>query len=225
VLASLTGHLTSLIGDHGVYAVFLLMAIDAVLPAASELVMVYAGALAAGAFAGQHVTLFGHQVQTGFAAYFVMALSGTLGYLAGAIVGWAIGRYGGREYLERHGRWLHVTPTRLDRAERWFQRWDWWAVFIGRVTPLARSFVSIPAGVFRVPFVRYVILTLLGSAVWAFALAAVGWGLGRSYESFHRDFRFVDYAVAAGVLALVAYLIVRRRRSTTISRRAEDPAR
>jgi membrane protein DedA with SNARE-associated domain len=225
VLASLTGHLTSLIGDHGVYAVFLLMAIDAVLPAASELVMVYAGALAAGAFAGQHVTLFGHQVQDGFAAYLVMALSGTLGYLAGAIVGWAIGRYAGREYLERHGRWLHVTPARLDRAERWFQRWDWWAVFIGRVTPLARSFVSIPAGVFRVPFVRYVILTLLGSAVWAFALAAVGWGLGRSYESFHRDFRFVDFAVAAGVLALAAYLIVRRRRSTTISRRAEDPAR
>lgn len=225
MLASLTGHLTSLIGDHGVYAVFLLMAIDAVLPAASELVMVYAGALAAGAFAGQHVTLFGYQVQEGFAAYLVMALSGTLGYLAGAIVGWAIGRYAGREYLERHGRWLHVTPARLDRAERWFQRWDWWAVFIGRVTPLARSFVSIPAGVFRVPFVRYVILTLLGSAVWAFALAAVGWGLGRSYESFHRDFRFVDFAVAAGVLALAAYLIVRRRRSTTISRRAEDPAR
>jgi membrane protein DedA with SNARE-associated domain len=225
VLASLTGHLTSLIGDHGVYAVFLLMAIDAVLPAASELVMVYAGALAAGAFAGQHVTLFGRQVQDGFAAYLVMALSGTLGYLAGAIVGWAIGRYAGREYLERHGRWLHVTPARLDRAERWFQRWDWWAVFIGRVTPLARSFVSIPAGVFRVPFVRYVILTLLGSAVWAFALAAVGWGLGRSYDSFHRDFRFVDFAVAAGVLALAAYLIVRRRRSTTISRRAEDPAR
>jgi membrane protein DedA with SNARE-associated domain len=225
VLASLTGHLTSLIGDYGVYAVFLLMAIDAVLPAASELVMVYAGALAAGAFASQNVTLFGTQVHDGFPAYFVMAMSGTLGYLAGALVGWAIGRYAGREYLERHGRWLHVTPARLDRAERWFQRWAFWAVLIGRVTPLARSFVSIPAGVFRIPFVRYVILTLLGSAVWAFALAAVGWGLGSSYESFHRDFRFVDYAVGAGVLALVAYLIVRRRRSSTISRRAEDPAR
>jgi membrane protein DedA with SNARE-associated domain len=225
VLASLTGHLTSLIGDHGLYAVFALMAVDAVLPAASELVMVYAGALAAGAFASQHVTLFGTQIHSGFRAYVAMALAGTLGYLVGSIVGWAIGRYGGREYLERHGRWLHVTPARLDRAERWFQRWDWWAVLIGRVTPLARSFVSIPAGVFRTPFVRYVILTLLGSAVWAFALAGAGWALGRSYETFHRDFRFVDYAVLAGVLALAAYLIVRRRRSTTISRRAEDPAR
>ena len=225
MLASLTGHLTSLIGDHGLYAVFALMAIDAVLPAASELVMVYAGAVAAGAFASQHVTLFGSRVSQGFAAYLAMALAGTLGYLVGSIGGWAIGRYGGRDYLERHGRWLHVSPTRLERAERWFHRWEGWAVLVGRVTPVARSFVSIPAGVFRVPFAPYVVLTLIGSAVWAFALAGVGWAVGSSYETFHRDFRFVDYAVLAGLLVLAAYLIVRRRRSTTISRRAEDPAR
>ena len=225
MLASVSGHLTSLIGDHGLYAVFLLMAIDAVLPVASELIMVYAGAVAAGAFASQHVTLFGTRVHEGFAAYVAMALAGTLGYLVGSIGGWAIGRYGGREYLERHGRWLHVSPARLARAERWFHRWEGWAVLIGRVTPVARSFVSIPAGVFRTPLARYVVLTLIGSAVWAFALAGVGWAVGRSYETFHRDFRFVDYAVLAGLLVLAAYLILRRRRSTTISRRAEDPAR
>jgi membrane protein DedA with SNARE-associated domain len=223
VLASITGHLTSLIGDHGVYAVFVLMAIDAVLPAASELVMVYAGALAAGAFAS-HVTLFGRQIQDGFAAYLVMALAGTLGYLVGAIGGWAIGRYGGREFLDRRGRLFHLSPEKLDRAERWFHRWEGWAVLIGRVTPVVRSFVSIPAGVFRTPFGRYVVLTLIGSAIWAFGLAGVGWALGRSYESFHHDFRFVDYAIVAGVLILVAYLVLRRRRSTTISRRAEDSA-
>ena len=90
-VAGLTSSLTSLIGNHGIYAVFLLMAIDAVLPAASELVMLYAGALAAGAFAGQHVDLFGARISSHFWAYAAMALAGTLGYLLGSIVGWAIG--------------------------------------------------------------------------------------------------------------------------------------
>jgi membrane protein DedA with SNARE-associated domain len=211
VLASLT----SLIGDYGLYAVFLLMAIDAVLPAASELVMVYAGALAAGAFAGQHVTLFGTTIRSHAWAYVAMALAGTLGYLVGGVAGWAIGRYGGRPLLERRGRWFHLTPEKLDRAERWFDRFDDLAVLIGRVTPVIRSFVSIPAGIFRMPLGRYIVLTLIGSAVWAFALAGVGYGVGASYERFHHDFRFVDYAVGAVIVALAAYLLIRWRRSNS----------
>jgi membrane protein DedA with SNARE-associated domain len=221
-VAGLTSSLTSLIGNHGLYAVFLLMAIDAVLPAASELVMVYAGALAAGAFPGQHVELFGSRISSHAWAYVAMALAGTLGYLVGAIVGWAIGRYGGRPLLERRGRWLHLGEGKLERAERWFDRWDDLAVLIGRLTPVVRSFISIPAGIFRMPFWRYTVLTLIGSAVWAFALAAAGYGLGNSYERFHRDFRFADYAVGAGIVALAAYLIARRRRSSRLSSRAPD---
>jgi membrane protein DedA with SNARE-associated domain len=222
-VAGITGSLTSLIGDHGVYAVFLLMALDAVFPAASELVMVYAGALAAAAFAGQHVDLFGIRLHSHAWAYVVMALAGTLGYLLGSIAGWAIGFYGGRPLLERRGRWFHLSDDRLDRAERWFDRWDDLAVLLGRVTPVVRSFISIPAGVFRMPLSRYTVLTLVGSAVWCFALAGVGWGLGRSYERFHHDFRFVDYAIAAALVALIAYLLVRRR-SRLAGGRAEDPA-
>ena len=82
-------------------------------------------------------------------AYVAVALAGTIGYTLGAIVGWAIGVYGGRPYLERHGRWLHLDEEKLDRAERWFERWEDWAVFLGRLTPVIRSFVSIPAGVSR----------------------------------------------------------------------------
>ena len=78
------------------------------------------------------------------------SLAGTLGYLVGAIVGWWIGVYGGRPLLDRHGRWLHLAPEQLGRAERWFDRYDDWAVLVGRVTPVVRSFVSIPAGIFRV---------------------------------------------------------------------------
>jgi membrane protein DedA with SNARE-associated domain len=214
---------TSFIAAHGVYAVFCLMLIDAVFPAASELVMVVGGALAAGVFA-HHVSLAGHDLGEGFDAYLAIATAGTLGYLAGSVLGWWIGARGGRPFLERRGSWFHLTPDRLDRAERWFERWDDWAVLLGRVTPVVRSFVSIPAGVFRMPLGRYTVLTAVGSAVWAFALAGAGWGLGRSYETFHHDFRFVEYAVVAGVVGLAAYLVIRWRRSTTLARRAEDSA-
>jgi membrane protein DedA with SNARE-associated domain len=224
VVASLTSSITSFIGNHGVYAVFLLMAIDAVFPAASELVMVYAGALASGAFASQHVVLFGSHISSGAAAFVVMALSGTLGYTVGALVGWGVGIYGGRPLLERRGRWLHLSPERLDRAEHWFDRWEGWAVFLGRLTPVVRSFVSIPAGVFRSPVASYTALTLAGSAIWCFALAGVGWGVGKSYHRFDHDFRYAEYAIVAAVVVLLV-LVVLRKRSSTMSRRAEDSAR
>jgi len=223
-VAGVTSTLTSLIGDHGVYAIFLLMAIDAVFPAASELVMVYGGALAAGAFAGQHVVVFGHRIDSHFWAYVAVALAGTLGYLAGAIVGWAIGIYGGRPLLERHGRWFHLSQENLARAERWFDRWQDLAVLVGRVTPVIRSFISIPAGVFETPFVRYTLLTAIGSAIWAFAFAGIGWAAGRSYTHFHHDFGYVEYAVVAAILILFALWIYRRVRASRLSSRASDPA-
>jgi membrane protein DedA with SNARE-associated domain len=213
---------TSFIATHGVLAVFILMLVDAIFPVASELVMVVGGALAAGAFS-HDVTIFGHEL-SGFAAYLAVALAGTIGYLIGSLIGWWIGARGGRPFLDRRGRWFHLTPDRLVRAERWFDRWDDWAVLLGRVTPVVRSFVSIPAGVFRMPLGRYTVLTAIGSAIWAFGLAAVGWALGSSYETFHHDFRFVEYTVAAGIVAVAVYLGVRWRRSTTLARRAEDSA-
>ena len=206
ILSGLTELLTTLIGDHGLYAVFLLMLVDAVLPAASEAVMVYAGAVAAGAFAGQDVVLFGERLEAGFPAYLAMALAGTVGYTVGSVGGWWIGARAGRPYLERHGRWLHLSPEKLDRAERWFDRWEDWGVFFGRVTPVVRSFVSIPAGVFKAALGRYTLLTLLGSAIWAFAFAGVGWALGSRWEDFHHAFRYVDYAIVAAVLAGIAFL-------------------
>jgi membrane protein DedA with SNARE-associated domain len=215
-LATIVTSLTNLIGDYGLYAVFFLMLIDAVFPAASELVMVYAGAIASGALAGQTVTLFRYEFEAGFPAYVAMALAGTIGYTIGAIGGWALGDYGGRPYLERHGHWLHLDAAKLDRAEAWFERWEDWAVFLGRLTPVVRSFISIPAGVFRVPFWRYTVLTLIGSAIWCFLFAGVGWAAGASWESFHQAFRFADIAVAAVVVGGALWLGRRylRRRAT-----------
>ncbi|MGZ4300677.1 MAG: DedA family protein [Gaiellaceae bacterium] len=212
MLASVTGQITSAIGNHGVYAVFLLMAIDAVFPAASEVVMLYAGALASGAFAGQEVVLFGKTIPYGFWAFVVMVLAGTLGYTVGAIGGWAIGIYGGRPYLERHGRWLHLPPPQLEKAERWFDRWGDRAAFLGRIVPIARSFISIPAGVFRMHLRPYTWLTLAGSTIWCLVFAGLGYALGDNYEKFDKALRYVDYLVVVAVVALVAAWIVRRRR-------------
>jgi membrane protein DedA with SNARE-associated domain len=225
VLAGISSTLTSQVASHGVYAVFALMAIDAVFPAASELVMLYAGAVAAGVFSSaHHVSLFGAKLGFGAPAFVAMALAGTLGYLVGAIVGWWIGLRGGRPLLERRGRWLHLSPARLASAEQWFDRWGNVGVLVGRLTPVVRSFVSIPAGVFEMRFAPYAFLTLAGSAIWSFAIAGAGYGLGSSYERFHRDFRYAEYAIVAGVLAGAAYLIYRLKRSAKVTRR-DDSAR
>jgi membrane protein DedA with SNARE-associated domain len=225
VLAGITSTFESHIATQGAYAVFVLMAIDAVFPAASEVVMLYAGAVAAGVFPGtHHVSLFGAKVGFGIGAFIVMALAGTLGYFAGALIGWWVGLRGGRRLIERRGRWLHVTPERLDRAEQWFRRWGNVGVLVGRVTPVVRSFVSIPAGIFEMRLAPYALYTVIGSAVWSFAIAGVGYGLGSSYKSFDTGFKYAEYAIVAGVLVLAAYLIYRLRKAATV-RRSDDPAR
>jgi membrane protein DedA with SNARE-associated domain len=222
ILSGVTSWVTGAIGDHGLYAVFGLMLVDAVFPAVSEVVMVYAGAVAAGAFVGQSVTLFGYEFGSGLPAYVAVATAGTIGYLIGSIAGWALGDYLGRPWLEHHGRWLHLSAAKLDRAERWFDRWEEWALFLGPITPVMRSFISVPAGLFRARFGPYVWLTLLGSAVWCFAFAGAGWAAGSSWERFHEAFRYVDYVVAAVVIGAAAALGLRYRRRRRIT--ADEPA-
>ncbi|MFL5917811.1 MAG: DedA family protein [Gaiellaceae bacterium] len=214
-VAGVTSSLTSLIGDHGVYAVFLLMIVAAVLPAASELTMLYAGAVAAGAFPDAHVVVFGTEVESAFAAYVVMSLAGLLGNLVGAAGGWAIGRYA-ETWLERRGAVLHVTPDRLDRARRWFDRFGPVAVPAGFMTPGIRSFVAIPAGLGRVPFGRFMFFAFIGCAVFCFGLAGIGWAVGSHYDSVRK---YLDYAVIAGAALALLYLASR------LAGRASDPAR
>lgn len=214
MLASVTSSVTSFIGNYGLYAIFLLMVVDAVFPAASELVMLYGGALAAGAFSGQHVVLFGHQIDSHFWAYVAVSLAGVLGNTVGSLIGWAIGAYGGRPLLEERGRWFHLDRQKLARVDRWFDRWGDWTVFLGRMAPVVRSFVSIPAGVVRMPIVRFTVLTFLGCIPWCFGIAAAGWALGSSYENFHHDFSYVEYIVVALVILGLAWLVLKRRSST-----------
>ena len=220
----ITEAVTGVVGDYGLYAVFVLMLVDAVLPAASEFVMVYAGAVAVGAFPGSSVTVFGTEIESTGWAYVAMAMAGTLGYTLGSVVGWAIGLYGGRPYLERHGRWLHVTPAKLDKVHAWFGRYGDATVFVSRMLPVVRSFVSIPAGVARMPLGRYTALTLLGTIPWCFGLAGIGLALGTGWERFHESFRYADYAVIALVVAGVVALLYRHRRNRLRRRAVERSA-
>ncbi len=213
MIASLSSSVTHQIVVHGVYAVFVLMAVDAVFPAASELVMLFAGAIAAGAGAST-LSLPGAHVGPGLTAYLILASVGTIGYLVGGIVGWVIGYRGGRQLVLHHGASIHLTPKRLERAERWFDRWGAMAVLVGRVVPFVRSFISIPAGIFEMPLLTYVVLTLVGSAIWAFSLAGIGWALGASYTNADQAITYLEYAIVLVIvltisLPLIAYL--RRR--------------
>ncbi len=223
ILSEITDAVTTVVGDHGLYAIFLLMLVDAVLPAASEPVMVYGGAIAAGAFADQDVVFFGAEVESGLPAYLAIATAGTVGYVLGSLGGWAIGRYGGRPFVERRGRWVHMSPEKLDKAERWFQRWGDAVVLLGRVAPVVRSFVAIPAGIARMPVSRYTALTVPGSAAWCFGLAGVGWALGANWEDFHHAFHYADYAVGAGIVLLAAYGVWRWRSSRLAGRETDTP--
>jgi membrane protein DedA with SNARE-associated domain len=225
VLASISGSITHFIGNHGIYAVFVLMILAALIPVASELVMLYAGAVAAGAFSGVHVHVFGHEVTTPFWAYLAVSVAGLLGNTIGCAIGWWIGDRGGRPLVERYGRYIHVSQARFARAERWFARFDQWAVPLGLATPLVRSFVAIPAGIFEMPFRLFIVLAAAGCAVFCFGLAGAGWALGTSYTHAHGDLRYVDYAIVAIVVLLAVYLIVRRVRASRLNRHAERTAR
>jgi membrane protein DedA with SNARE-associated domain len=215
--------LTSLVGDHGVYAVFLLLIASAVVPAASELVMLYAGAVASGAIAGAHVVLFGNRLSSHAAAYVAIALAGVAGNLVGAVIGWTIGVVGGRPLLERHGGKIHVSRERLDRAERWFDSHAYLTVLLGFATPFVRSFVAIPAGIAGVPLVRFLLLAAVGCGIFCFGLAGIGWAAGASYDTAKG---YLDVIVGIGIVVLVIGLIVvRRRRGTKLAGRADHPAR
>src|SRR5919202_1743897 len=116
------------------------------------------------------------------------------------------------ELLEKHGKKLHVTPARLQQADRWFERWGAWAVFFSRMLPIVRTFISLPAGVARMPFWRFTLLTFAGCLPWVFMLTFIGQQAGDRWESWKDHLHYVDYAVLAAIVIGVAYLVLRRRR-------------
>lgn len=158
--------------------------------------------------------LAGYEVERGTLNFVATVLAATVGSLLGAYVLYAIGRFGGRPVVLRWGKVLRVGATDLERSERWFDRWGDWVVLGGRVVPLARSLVSIPAGLTRMGLGRFTVLTVVGSLVWNVVLVGAGYGLGARWEEVSSVVgRYSDVAALAviAVLAVGVYLLLRRR--------------
>lgn len=204
--ASVTSTFTDLVSQHAVLAVGLLMGLDALVPVGGELVMLLAGAVAAGVI-GSGISGGG----TGLGAYLLLSGVGTLGYLGGSVIGWVIGQRGGRGLIERRGRWLHLGPRRMNRAERWFEAHGRAAVFLGRLTPLVRSFISVAAGVLGAPLGPYLALSAVASAIWCFAFAGAGWALGANWHNVQDAFRYIEYVVVLALITASGWLLARRR--------------
>jgi membrane protein DedA with SNARE-associated domain len=208
VLASISESLVTtawhFVRDGGLPAIFLLMlAESACIPIPSEATMLFAGfAVAApgASTAHHHLTLVG------------IVIAGVLGNLVGSWIAYGVGRGGRLELVERHGRWLHLKPSHIAWADRWFARYGAPVIFFSRMLPIIRTFISLPAGVAKMPFWRFTILTLAGIVPWVLGLALAGEAVGGEWTSVRKGFDYVDYAVVALVVIGIAYAVVRRRR-------------
>ncbi len=202
---SLVNATRDFVRDGGLPAIFVLMALgSACIPIPSEVVMLFAGfAVADPGSSGAHH----HLTMTG------VVLAGLLGTLVGSWVAYAVGRGGRLELLERHGHLVHMGPTQIERADRWFQRYGQPVVLFGRLVPLVRAFVSLPAGIARMPLGRFTVLSTIGSIPWVLALALAGHALGGEWTNVRKGFEYVDYAIVVALVAGIGYLVVRRRAS------------
>ncbi len=208
VLASISETLVNetahLVREGGLPAIFLLMlAESALIPIPSEATMLFAGFAVAdpGASAAHHeLTLLG------------VVAAGVLGNLVGSWIAYGLGRAGRLELIERHGRRLHVKPSHIAAADRWFERYGAAAVFFSRMLPIVRTFISLPAGVAKMPFWRFTVFTIAGCVPWVLGLALAGEAVGSNWEDVRKYFEYVDYAILALALGAIVYAVVRRRR-------------
>jgi len=191
------------ISNYGYLAIFILMlAESACIPVPSELTMLFAGALSAGAVAGVHLNL-------------VLAIAaGVAGNVAGSYLAWGIGIYGGRAAWHRWGRYILLRDDDIDRAERWFGRHGTKAVFFGRLLPVVRTFISLPAGLARMPAGRFGLYTVLGCIPWTAALALTGYLVGANWGNVVSALHGPTYVLAAlcGLLVIFAIVMLLRRR-------------
>jgi membrane protein DedA with SNARE-associated domain len=197
------------IATYGYLAIFGLMLLEAAcIPVPSELIMTFGGALAAGAVPGTSLNLAG------------VIVAGVAGNVAGSYLAWAAGRYGGQAALRRWGRRLRVREHDLDRANAWFARYGGRAVLIGRLLPVIRTFISLPAGLAGMAPVRFGVYTTLGVIPWTAALAYAGYAVGANWSSIVDGFKGPSYIIAAVVVLILAVALWRYLRS----RRSAPPA-
>jgi membrane protein DedA with SNARE-associated domain len=207
LLASITDPLVQFAVDvidaMGLPGIFILMVAEsACIPIPSETTFLFAG----------------FNVSNGEYSMFAVVAVGTFANVVGSWIAYAVGYFGRVDVLERHGRKLHIKPSHLAWADRWFERYGDATVFFSRMLPIIRTFISLPAGVARMPFWRFTLLTTAGCIPWIFMLTFVGKQVGDRWESWRDSLHYVDYAVAGLIVLGAIYLFFRWRR-----RRREDP--
>lgn len=204
---------TDTIVANGYLAVFLLMVAEsACIPVPSEVTMLFGGALANATFVASVAA--GHSPLDVVA----VALAGTAGNLVGSWIAWGIGYVGGRPLIDRLGRVrfaridLLFRPHHVERADAWFDDHGEAAVFFSRLLPVVRTFISLPAGIARMPFIRFSVYTVVGCLPWTFALALAGYGLGSQWHTVERLLRPLSILVALAVVGVVVWWVIRQRR-------------
>ena len=191
LVALIAGFIVATISTLGYGGVVLLMAIEsACIPLPSEIIMPFAGYL-----------VFRGELQL-----WLVACAGGLGCVLGSLVAYWIGARGGRPLVEKYGRYILVSHRDLDVADRWFQRHGDIIVFIGRLLPLVRTFIAFPAGVARMPLIKFIVYTFVGSFIWCWALAWIGLRLGEHWDTLGPWFhRFDTVIVVVVVLGFIWY--------------------
>lgn len=193
------------ISKHGYLAIFLLMTLEsACIPIPSEAIMLFGGALAAS------VSIAG---VVGHLSVLPVAIIGALGNLLGSLIAYWVGRTGGRAIVERWGKYILLRHHDLDRAEAFFARKGEWAVLIGRILPVIRTFISFPAGIAEMPLIKFSIFTLLGSLPWTFALAYAGKALAGNWQNVSKASTPISAVIAALILGLLVWWYLRRRKA------------
>lgn len=189
----------------GYIGVAIAMAIEsAALPIPSELILPFAGWSVSRGLV--------EPLTNSVWSYWGAVIAGVIGNTVGSLVGYAIGAYGGRPLVRRYGRYLLISTHDLDLAERWFARYGEATVFFSRMLPIVRTFISIPAGVARMPLWRFLVFSLLGAIPWVMLLVWGGVVLGDHWLDLKQQLRGLDYVVAAAIAALVALFVWRHVR-------------
>ncbi|HTY48007.1 MAG TPA: DedA family protein [Methanomassiliicoccales archaeon] len=199
----------NIISGLGYPGLVLLMGLEsACLPIPSEVVMPFAGWLA---FNG------------GFNLVLVV-VAGTVGCTLGSVVAYKIGEKGGRPFITRYGKYLFLNQGHVDATERWFKKYGDWAVFGSRLLPIVRTFISLPAGIAKMPFWRFVTLSTLGSLPWCALLAYIGYVLGENWQSLEGSFQEFEILVVVALVAAVAYFFYSRRNRRRNRQKEKDQA-
>lgn len=186
---------TDFIGSAGVAAVFVLMLLEsACIPVPSEAIMLFAG----------------FSVSEGELTMFGIVTAGVLGNLVGSWIAYAAGYYGRLDLLDRN-KLIHVNQKHLEWADDWFARYGNATVFFSRMLPIVRTFISLPAGVAKMPFWRFTAYTLAGCIPWVLMLALIGRAVGDNWEQWRHYLGYLDYVVLAAIVGGAIYLLIRRR--------------